>query len=91
MRFSNVSFSDRPNTFTANIHSSKEGGQIEVRADRIDGPILGVLELPKMKDQAHFRELSSELKEIEGTRDIYLVFKGKRKSEFKLDWFSFSK
>jgi len=91
LRFSNVRFSDHPNTFTANIHSSKEGGLIEVRADRIDGILLSVLELPKMKDQAFYRELSSELKEIQGTRDIYLVFKGKHKSELKLDWFRFSK
>jgi hypothetical protein len=34
--------------------------------------------------------VSGKIKEAIGIKDIYLVFKGKAKSEFDLDWFSFS-
>ncbi len=90
LRFSNVDFGNNIEFFTANKLTIKGKGQIEVRPDRVDGPLLGVLEVPKMKDQDHFRVLSVLIKEIEGTKDIYLVYTGNRKSEIKLDWFSFS-
>jgi hypothetical protein len=35
--------------------------------------------------------VSGKIKEVKGSKDIYLVFKGKAKSEFELDWFSFEK
>jgi len=91
LRFSNVSFGKSQNTFTANILLARGSGQLEVRVERLDGPLLSVLEVPGMKDQSHYRELSSKLNEMEGTRDIYLVFTGERKSEISLDWISFSR
>jgi arabinoxylan arabinofuranohydrolase len=91
LMFSNVNFSKHPIFLTANILSTGGSGQLEARADRIDGPLLGVLEVPNMKDQLEYKVLSTQIMEIDGTKDIYLVFTGKRSSEMSLDWFSFSR
>jgi arabinoxylan arabinofuranohydrolase len=91
LRFSNVRFNTTSKLFTANILATQGSGHLEVRADGIDGPLLGVLEVPEMKDRSPYKVLSTQLKELDVTKDIYLVFTGESRSEMSLDWFSFSR
>jgi len=91
LRFSNMSFEKITDTFSARILAKKGSGQIEIRQGSPSGFILGVVDVPKMKGNDDFVLLSGNIKEARGIKDIYLVFKGKPKSEFELDWFSFSK
>ncbi len=90
LRFSNINFRNKTDTFSARVIATKGSGQIEIRQDGLSGLLLGVVDVPKMKGQNNYRMVSGKLKEVKGIKDIYLVFKGNAKSEFDLDWFSFS-
>ena len=90
LRFANINFREQSNTFSARVIATKGSGQIEIRQDDLSGLLLGVVDVPKMKGQNNYWMVSGKLKEVKGIKDIYLVFKGNAKSEFDLDWFSFS-
>ncbi len=90
LRFVNINFREQSNTFSARVIATKGSGQIEIRQDGLSGLLLGVVDVPKMRGQNIYSMVSGKLKEVKGIKDIYLVFKGNAKSEFDLDWFSFS-
>ena len=91
LRYSNMNFEKISDTFSARILAKKGSGQIEIRQDSPSGLLLGVVNVPKMKGHHDYMMVSGKIKEAKGIKDIYLVFKGKAKSEFDLNWFSFSK
>ena len=91
LRYSNMNFEKISDTFSARILAKKGSGQIEIRQDSPSGLLLGVVDVPKMKGKQDYMMVAGKIKETKGIKDIYLVFKGKAKSEFDLDWFSFSK
>jgi hypothetical protein len=90
LRFANINFREKTDVFSASLFAANESGQLEIRQDSPAGLLLGVVDIPKMKDQNNLMMVSGKIKEAIGIKDIYLVFKGKAKSEFDLDWFSFS-
>jgi len=90
LRYSNMNFEKITDTFSARILANKGSGQIEIRQDSTSGLLLGVADVPKMKGNHDYMMVSGKIKKAKGIKDIYLVFKGKAKSEFDLDWFSFS-
>jgi hypothetical protein len=91
LRFSNINFDKVADTFSARILVKKGSGQIEIRQDGPSGFILGVVDIPRIKDKHDYMMVSGKINEAKGIKDIYLVFRGKFNSEFELDWFSFSK
>ncbi len=91
LRFPNVNFGNGNGRFSARVSASRGSGQIEIREGGVSGLLLGEVDVPKMKDQQNYVTVSGKIKEVKGRKDIYLVFKGKAKSEFELDWFSFEK
>lgn len=91
LRFANINFEKINNNFTARVLAREGSGQIEIRQDSPTGLLLGVVDIPRKKGQHDFMTVSGSIKEVKGIKDIYLVFKGKSKSDFDLDWFSFSK
>jgi hypothetical protein len=91
LRYSNMNFEKTTHTFSARILAKKGSGQLEIRQDGPSGLLLGVVDVPKMKGHDDFVLVSGKINEVKGIKDIYLVFKGKPRSEFDLDWFSFSK
>ncbi len=90
LRYSNMNFEKITDTFSARILAKKGSGQIEIRQDSPSGLLLGVVDVPKMKGHHDYMMVSGKIKETKGIKDIYLIFKGKAKSEFDLDWFRFS-
>jgi hypothetical protein len=61
-------------------------GSLEVRTDSPKGDLLGkVVVSPNFS----FTEITGQLKEFTGKKDVYLVFKGTKGSSMQLDWFKF--
>jgi cytochrome c len=73
----------------------QSGGEIEVRLDNPDGPLISTVEIPAgiAKDSQSWKEFRSDLIESKGLHDLYFVFKGqgeKKQNLFNLDWICFS-
>ena len=70
--------------------SSLKGGKVEVREQDADGKLLGCCEIPKTGGWNAYREVSCDLKKGGNTKDLCLVFKGKKADLLHLDWFKFN-
>ncbi len=71
------------------------GGNIEVRIGKIDGTVIGEMEIPSAiaKDSKPWKELNINALETKGVHDLYFVFKSKsdkKQNLFHLDWIYFS-
>jgi hypothetical protein len=65
------------------------GGSIEVRTGSTSGPLLGSVDIP-MEATKNYFIYKCALKNTAGTKNIYLVFKGKTKNNlFSIDWLKF--
>ncbi len=73
-------------TFKARVKSEK-GGSIEVRVDSPEGSLLGTLEVPAGTEE--YTELSTDITNITGKRNVFLVFKGEGTELMKLDSYVF--
>lgn len=66
------------------------GGKIEIHTDKIDGPLLGTVQVNRSGEGDVFNTITTPLKSIKGTHDLYFVFRGE-KDLFYFDWWRFSK
>ena len=64
-------------SFVASVANARPGSSIELRVDRIDGPVIGTLPLDGAASGEPWRELSAPVSGATGTRDLYLLFKGR--------------
>ena len=69
--------------------SSINGGKIEIRIDKIDGPIISTIDVDFSGEAGIWRTITSPVEEIKGVHDLYFIFKGE-KDLFNFDWWSFS-
>ena len=69
--------------------ASLRGGKIEIHADKIDGPILGVINVTTSGEGDRWKTISTPVKNIKGVHDLFFVFKGE-KDLFNLDWWKFN-
>lgn len=78
--------------FTANVASSIDGGKIELRLDRLDGPHLGTLTVSGTGGWDRWQTQSVPVSGASGTHDLYLVFRGKGEAPlFNFDYWVFGK
>jgi hypothetical protein len=63
-------------SFVASVAKARPGSRIELRVDRLDGPVIGTLQLDGAASGKEWRELSAPVSGATGTRDLYLLFKG---------------
>lgn len=88
----NVDFrSGGPRIFGAMVASAKRGGEIEVRMDAEDGPVVATLTVPGTGgwEEWQWVEAPAQL-EIPGVHDIYLTFKGRKGPKlFNIDYWEF--
>ncbi|MUG65241.1 carbohydrate-binding protein [Paenibacillus campinasensis] len=79
---------------TMRVASGHQGGTIEVKLDRLDGPSVGVVQVPALGDWDQWVELMAVIdhEQAVGIHDVYLVFHGTNGQNFpcNLDWFSFT-
>ena len=66
------------------------GGQIEIRIDEIDGPLIATIDVEFTREAGIWKELTAPVEEVKGVHDLYFVFNGE-KDLFYFDWWQFSK
>ena len=67
--------------------ASPNGGTIEVRIDREDGPLLGTIRVSKTGGMERFKTFSTALTRTAGVHDLFFVFKGEKDADLMaLDW-----
>lgn len=79
---------------TMRVSSGHKGGSIEVKLDSLDGPTVGVVEIPALggwDDWVDQIALVDGEKAV-GIHDVYLVFHGTDGQDYpcNLDWFNFT-
>jgi len=70
--------------------ASLYGGKIEIHSDKIDGQILGTVNVNTSGEGDIWRIISTPINNIKGVHDLFFVFKGE-KDLFNFDWWKFIK
>ncbi len=66
----------RPKVFTARVANAGAPTSIEIRLGHPTGTLVGTVEIPSTGNQYSYRDITSELSQVSGNRDVHLVFKG---------------
>ena len=69
--------------------ASLKGGKIEIHTDKIDGPLLGAINITASGEGDSWKTITTPLNNIKGIHDLYFVFKGE-KELFNFDWWKFN-
>ena len=69
--------------------ASLYGGKIEIHTDKIDGPILGTINVNTSGEGDIWKTLSTPVNNIKGVHDLFFVFRGE-KDLFNFDWWKFT-
>jgi arabinoxylan arabinofuranohydrolase len=69
--------------------ASLYGGKIEIRSDKIDGPIVGTVNVNTSGEGEVWKTIGAPINSINGVHDIFFVFRGE-KDLFNLDWWKFN-
>lgn len=78
--------------FEANVSSRFFGGKIEIHLDNNSGELIGTLNVPYIGDWNEWKLLSTDVKTVTGTHNLYFVFKGKAPQVlFNFDYWKFNK
>ncbi len=78
LKFNLVSL-DQFDKVQVRVASAGSGGSIEIRKDRIDGPLLGSTTVEVNGDWEAFYEKTIEVEKSTGRSDLYVVFKNEKK------------
>ncbi len=84
-----VDFGKGAKTFEASVASASSGGKIEIHADKIDGPILGIVNVNTFGEGDIWKTITTPVRNIEGVHDLFFVFRGE-KDLFNFDWWRFN-
>jgi hypothetical protein len=68
--------------------ASLYGGKIEIHTDKINGPIMGIVNINISGEGDVWKTISAPVKNIHGVHDLYFVFRGE-KELFYFDWWKF--
>jgi hypothetical protein len=65
------------------------GGTIEIRIDRLTGPVIGTLRLASTGSWTTYRDFNTSVSPVTGTHDVYLSFKSEPGKPYicNLNWF----
>jgi len=64
-------------------------GDSFIHIDKIDGPVLGTVDVNNSGEGDIWKTISTPVKNINGAHDVFFVFKGE-KDLFNFDWWKFS-
>lgn len=82
-----VNFSEKAKSVEVSV-ASLYGGKIEIRIDKIDGPIIATVEVNTLHEGGIWRTITTSVENTEGVHDLYFVFRGE-KDLFNFDWWMF--
>lgn len=89
LKVAGVDFAEGAQSVEVNV-SPIYGGQIELHADAIDGPLVSTLEVNNIRQEGLWSTLTAPVnKTITGVHDLFFVFKGE-KDLFYFDWWKFN-
>jgi arabinoxylan arabinofuranohydrolase len=84
-----IDFSDGAESVEVSV-SPIYGGKIEIRADKIDGPVIATVEINTTSEEGIWSTFTAPVnKNIKGVHDVYFVFRGE-KDLFYFDWWKFN-
>ncbi|MBP1638673.1 MAG: family 43 glycosylhydrolase [Bacteroidetes bacterium] len=69
--------------------ASLNGGKIELHIDKIDGPIMGTIDIKTSGEGDLWKTVTTPVKNTKGVHDLYFVFRGE-KELFNFDWWKFN-
>jgi hypothetical protein len=87
IKVSGVDFSDGADSVEVSV-SPIYGGKIEIRADKMDGAVIGTIDVTNAREEGIWRIIKTPVTKIEGIHDVYFVFIGE-KDLFYFDWWKF--
>ncbi len=77
-------------TLSIKLASASNSGTIEIRQHKTNGKLLGKMKVPNTGSLSSYKTITTNLKNIEGLTNIYLVYKAKTGSVANIDWFTLS-
>jgi hypothetical protein len=84
-----VDFSNGATSIDVSV-ASLYGGKIEIHTNKIDGPILGTINVKTSAEGDLWKTVSAPVNSIKGVHDLFFVFRGE-KDLFNFDWWMFKK
>ena len=76
--------------FSVSAACVEKGGKIEIRLDKVDGPIVGSVSVSPTGGMDIYKLMSCRIKEAKGVHDLYFCFKGEKGEKlFNLDYWEF--
>lgn len=85
IKIRSVNFGKGATQFEATVTSLSSKGNIELRADSLNGKLLGKLEVKSTKNTQDWKAQLCKINQITGVHDLYLVFKGEGNDLFNFD------
>lgn len=90
--FKYVDFGEGVGSFQVEAATLTAGGEIELRLDRPDGPLIGVCGIESTGGWSEWRSFSCDVTGAAGVHALYLVFKGRQPGRlFNIHSFAFAK
>lgn len=77
-------------SITARVANIYDGGSFEIRIGSLDGPGVGSVTIPKTGGWQNWKTVSSQIREVVGIHDVYLIFKAPSRNAGNINWFKFS-
>lgn len=88
LKVQGVDFATGASLVDVNV-ASLHGGKIEIHIDKINGPVLGVVNITASGEGDIWRTITTPIKKVQGVHDLFFVFRGE-KDLFYFDWWQFS-
>jgi hypothetical protein len=85
-----IAFGNNPNAeiaFRVRASSQDGGGTIELRLNRLDGPVVATIPVPATGGFEKFETFSTSMTDVAGIRTIYLCYKGGDGNLMNVNWF----
>lgn len=89
-KYANVDFDSGATGFNASVSSKYNGGSIELRLGSTSGPLIGTCAVPGTGGWNTFVDVSSDVSNVSGVHDLYLVFSGGSGALLDVDYFVFN-
>ena len=89
IRFDDVFLRDITN-MDARVATRTGGGTLEVRIANPTGTLIGSIDIGNTGGFQNWRTVNTNISKINGTRNVYLVFKGGNGFLFNLNWIEFN-
>ena len=75
--------------FYASVSSNGSGGKIELHLDKVDGPVIGTVDVPVTGGWQEWTTVSGKCAGATGQHDLFLKFSGGDSYLFNVDWWQF--